>query len=297
MGRIWEIKHLITITALFFLLSCSREKQDEVIKQPSANEAQASYSIEISPAEASKNGTLSLIVNGFDINKAQIEWLVNGMPSAIHASYFNLEQVKKGDTVQARAIVQGKEIRSNIITIKNAPPEIRSIKFMPDVLKPGETLYVEVAGEDVDGDDVRIFYEWTKNGEPAGTEKSIGLPIKRGDKLSVKITPFDGEDYGRTAVLDREIANFPPVIVEEKNFSFDGIRFTYQVKATDPDDDKLIYSLKLAPSGMTIEKTTGLIQWIVPQEFKGKAEVAFVVSDGKGGEALQSFTFEIAPEK
>ena len=37
-------------------------------------------------------------------------------------------------------------------------------------------------------------------------------------------------------------------------------KFTYQVKATDPENDTLFYSLKTAPSGMTIEKTTGLIK-------------------------------------
>ena len=59
----------------------------------------------------------------------------------------------------------------------------------------------------------------------------------------------------------------------------------------------LAYSLKTAPAGMTIEKTTGLIQWIVPQDFKGKADVAVVVSDGHGGESIYTFAFSIEPEK
>jgi hypothetical protein len=32
---------------------------------------------------------------------------------------------------------------------------------------------------------------------------------------------------------------------------------------------------------------------MVPQDFKGKAEIAVVVSDNHGGEAMQSFAFEL----
>ena len=46
------------------------------------------------------------------------------------------------------------------------------------------------------------------------------------------------------------------MIVDHKNFNFDGKIYTYQVKATDPDEDKLTYSLKSAPAGMTIDPKT-----------------------------------------
>ncbi len=193
--------------------------------------------------------------------------------------------------------VKGREVLSNIVKVKNAAPELTKIKIMPETFKSGDVLYVDVIGSDIDGDEITILYEWTKNGEPAGKEKQIGTSIKRGDKISIKITPFDGESYGQAVILRREIRNLPPVIMEDKEFSFDGKGFSYRVKAIDPDNDTLAYSLKTAPAGMTIEKTTGLIQWIVPQDFKGKTDVAVVVSDGHGGEALQSFVFKIAPEK
>ena len=41
----------------------------------------------------------------------------------------------------------------------------------------------------------------------------------------------------------------PPVIIEDKAFIFNGKRFLYQVKASDPDNDPLTYSLKTAPPG------------------------------------------------
>lgn len=175
-------------------------------------------------------------------------------------------------------------------TIENHPPELGKIKIMPEVFKPGESLYIDTTGSDADGDDVTIIYEWTINGEPAGDSRTLDVPIKRGDKISVKITPYDGEAYGSPVTINREIKNMPPVITEDKTFVFDGKTYTYQIKASDPDDDELTYSLKTAPDGMTVD-SSGLIRWDVPPDFKGKATVAVSVLDGNGGEA--AFTFDV----
>ncbi|MBI3378487.1 MAG: Ig-like domain-containing protein [Nitrospirae bacterium] len=306
------LRKFFCCAGLLILLSCSPEKPAE-LKTQKPQEAAAkgvsgeaethaivsdsSYSLSITPAQAYRGSTLSLIPIGFNLSDAKIEWLVNGNPVISEfPSQFKAAETKKGDTVQAKAMLKDREILSGIVKVKNTLPVISKVKIMPETFKAGDTLYVDVTGSDIDGDEVAILYEWTKNGEPAGKEKQIGVPIKRGDKISVKITPFDGEGYGKPFILNSEIRNLPPVIIEDKNSlkpHFDGNNFSYQVKAIDPDNDTLTYSLKTAPSGMTIEKTTGLIQWTVPQDFKGKVSVTFIVNDGHGGEALQSFAFEL----
>jgi hypothetical protein len=300
---------------LLILLSCSPEKPAELKTQNPPEAAakgvsgesethaivsEAQHSLSISPAQAYRGTTLTLIPFGFNLSDASIIWLVNGNPAhtghrpvSESPSQFKATEAKKGDTVQAKAMVKDREILSGIVKIQNALPEISKVKIMPEIFKSGDTLYVDVVGSDRDGDEITILYEWTKNGEQAGKEKQIGVPIKRGDKISIKITPFDGEDYGKPFILNSEMRNLPPVIIEDKKINFNGKSFSYQIKATDPDNDTLAYSLKTAPAGMAIEKTTGLIQWMVPQDFKGKADVAVVVSDGHGGEATQSFTFEV----
>jgi hypothetical protein len=167
---------------------------------------------------------------------------------------------------------------------------------MPEVFKMGDRLYIDASASDADEDPVVILYEWTKNGEPAGNTKEIGAQIKRGDKISVKITPFDGEAYGKPITLRREIGNMPPMIAEDKKHIFDGKVWTYQIKASDPDGDEITYALKTAPSGMTID-ASGLIKWNVPQDSKGKAPVTVSVSDNHGGETTASFSVEINSSK
>lgn len=183
------------------------------------------------------------------------------------------------------------------VEAKNTPPELTKIKIMPEVFKSGDTLYIDAVAADADGDDVAIQYEWTKNKEAAGQDRQIGVPIKRGDKIDIKITPYDGKVYGRSVILHREIANLPPMIIADKNSRFEGNLFTYQVKASDADNDALAYSLKAAPAGMTIDKASGFLKWDVPEGFKGKASFTVSASDGHGGEAAQIFTFEVIPEK
>lgn len=301
---------ILCFITLLLLIACSTEKpsgtdaqkpSDSIDKkaagQTSKQPGISKYALEIYPSEASHNSTLSLRSKGINLENAKIEWFVNGTPVAGTLPYqFKPIDTKKGDKIQAKATIKDIEVVSNIITIKNAPPEFSRIKIMPEIFKPGDILYVDVTGTDIDGDEVTILYEWTKNGEPAGNSKRIEVPLKRGDKIDVKITPFDGEAYGHPVILHREIVNLPPMIIEGNKYNFDGKVYSYQVKATDPDGDPLSYSLKTAPAGMTIESSEGLIKWDVPPEFKGKTQFTVTVTDDQGGEAMQSFVLEITPE-
>ncbi|WP_051309765.1 putative Ig domain-containing protein [Desulfogranum japonicum] len=65
--------------------------------------------------------------------------------------------------------------------------------------------------------------------------------------------------------------------------------YKYQVKATDPDNDVLTYSLTEAPEGMTIDPSTGLIEWTPSGTQMGYYNVTARVDDGRCGEATQSF--------
>jgi hypothetical protein len=302
----------LSLITLFLLLSCSSEKPAEVgsLKTPDEDvvkktitarapdtPATALYSLEINPSEASRNSTFSIKPVGFNLTDAKIEWSVNKKPVTSPVSHrFKAIDAKKGDDVQAMATVHGKEIFSNTIKIKNAPPEISKIKVLPEVFKPGDTLSVDVTGSDIDEDEVTIIYAWTNNDKPAGDERQIATPLKRGDNVTVKITPFDGESYGRTVTMNREIRNMPPMITHETQLNFDGKVYTYTVKAADPDEDTLSFSLKTAPDGMTINQATGHVEWNVPEDFMKKIPITVSVTDGKGGVATKDYFLEIKPE-
>lgn len=312
LDRILLLNFLCCIT-IFLLLSCSGEKPAD-IKTQEISETKSEkpseelktttrsnnklYSVKIAPTDASRKSTIEIIPEGFKLEDAMIEWLVNGnVDRDSTSSEFNTKRALKGESVQARVRVNNSVLYSNIIYIKNAPPELTKVKLLPEVFRPGDTLSIEAETIDADEDSATILYEWTKNGEPAGNESRIEGTVKRGDKINVKITPFDGEDYGQSIILDREIANIPPVIIDHKDFKFDGKVYTYQVRAEDPDEDTLTYSLKSDIEGIRINSETGVITWDVPKDFIGEAAINISVTDGHGGEATQQLTFIINPPK
>jgi len=76
--------------------------------------------------------------------------------------------------------------------------------------------------------------------------------------------------YGNSApVLD----STPPTSVKVE------YPYTYDVKATDLEDDVLTYSLLTFPEGMTIDSSTGVITWTPTKEQIGGNEVTVKVED------------------
>jgi hypothetical protein len=177
----------------------------------------------------------------------------------------------------------------------NHPPIVEKAVLQLASLNNMDVIKVIATGTDQDNDLVTLVYDWFKNGEPVGSGDTLS-GFKRGDKVSVKITPFDGKDYGPPKTLSIEINNSTPKITEYKDIKFDGNSYIGQVKATDPDGDPLTYSLKSAPSGMTIGSSTGMVKWNVPSDSKGKIPFTISVTDGRGGEASQDLALEIKPE-
>jgi hypothetical protein len=151
-------------------------------------------------------------------------------------------------------------------------------------------------GYDADGDPVQLEIAWRKNGQPAGTGNRLTAPVKRGDKVIVTVTPFDGKDRGISATLSREILNTPPAIEGQEQFQVSDNAVTFTVRASDSDGDPLMYSLKDAPTGMSIDRKTGVVRWVTSPGATGKVPFSVVVSDGTGGESTARFTVTIAEQ-
>jgi hypothetical protein len=246
--------------------------------------------IEMLPRQVSRNETLRLSSETINLDEASIEWLVNGVPALQAASAnFIVKQARKGDRIQARARYNGRDIFSNMVVVHNAFPEFTKIKIMPEVFGPGDTLYVDAEADDADGDEVTIAYAWERNGESAGTAKAIGLPIKRGDKVAVRLTASDPTGKGQSVELKREIQNIPPQIDDKIASSCEENFCSFTVSASDPDGDDLVFSLKKGLSGMTIQSDTGFVQWMMPSTFSGAETITVEVSDRHGGVASKDF--------
>ncbi|MBW2980988.1 lamin tail domain-containing protein [Candidatus Woesearchaeota archaeon] len=85
--------------------------------------------------------------------------------------------------------------------------------------------------------------------------------------------------------------NYPPEIVSSPvTASKVNEYYSYDVDAIDPDNDVLTYSLTTSQPGMTINPSSGLINWL--PSATGDYSVAVSVSDGVAG-TIQNFTLHI----
>jgi hypothetical protein len=178
----------------------------------------------------------------------------------------------------------------------NHPPTIDKANWQFESSNNRDIIKVVAVGSDKDNDPVTFEYEWFRNGEPAGNGDTLS-EFRREDRIVAKVTPYDGKDHGTPKSLSVEIANSTPKITGYKEIKFDGNNWAGRITASDPDGDTLAYSLKSAPSSMTIDSSTGMVKWTVPADFKGIAPFKVSVSDGHGGEVSQDLAIDIALRK
>jgi hypothetical protein len=89
--------------------------------------------------------------------------------------------------------------------------------------------------------------------------------------------------------------NRPPRIVSNPPLQTAvGQSYTYNVKATDPDDDRLTYELLIAPPGMVIDPGVGKITWSPTGDRQGGTAVAVQVRDPAGAADVQAFDLDAA---
>lgn len=301
-------RFLSTMFALLLLTGCSGERKPAPAVPPAGSGAPPSAtqpgisisengSLRIEPEEVYRGTSVRLSGTDSLPAGATFEWLVNGKIAQTGGGpTMDTSQLRKGDSIQVRAAGSGGTVLSQPVKVRNSPPGIGWARFVLGDGPQGSAIGVEAETHDPDGDTVQVEIAWRKNGEPAGAGNRLAATVKRGDKVDVTITPFDGEERGRSATIYREIRNIPPVIDGQERFQVGGNVVTFHVRATDADGDSLEYSIKDAPAGMQIDRTNGWVRWETPAGTTGKIPFAVTVSDGSGGEATARFTVTIAEQ-
>jgi large repetitive protein len=88
--------------------------------------------------------------------------------------------------------------------------------------------------------------------------------------------------------------NAAPVIKSQPELEvIGGKKYQYQVKAEDLNGDSLSYKLLTAPSGMSIDPSTGLVNWNTSVGAVGTKRIIVEVSDGRGGITQQDYNLTV----
>ncbi|MBI5529174.1 MAG: VCBS repeat-containing protein [Deltaproteobacteria bacterium] len=142
--------------------------------------------------------------------------------------------------------------RSPEVEVRNIPPDAPKVKLLPEAPRNGDRLSVKILQDatDADGDKVTYRYFWLKNHAlmkyPPEQDYVEGKDVRKGEKWSVVVTPFDGEETGKTAEGEAKVLNTPPGAPEVK-VEPDAPRVTEKVvvkiakAAPDVDGDAVTY--------------------------------------------------------
>jgi hypothetical protein len=286
---------LLLLSSSFSLFSCSRVDDKEVSQKKAVQLKKGLYRIELSPPYATKDSSITATVKGARSADVSYQWMVNGVEiEGATAKTFSYAGLMKHDEVQVKVSVKdrGGHVADPLV-IANIFPRITRANLVPLNPGVGDTLAVFVETFDGDGDYVDLSYAWYINDEPVEeSDERLVIDrefIKKGDKVSVKITPTDGEQQGQSITLKSYVVNSPPDISHEVRSRQEGRTYTARIAADDPDGDRLTYILKKAPEGMTIDSEGGTLNWEISPEDKKEHEVIVSVTDGFGGEATIRF--------
>jgi len=285
---------VLTVVVLF--VACGKNEEKE-ISSFSAPQKTGIYKIEMSPPDAKRGSVITASVRGADAQDLSFKWTVNGMLiEGVKGNALKYTGLKKRDNVQVIVSVKGAgEFTSEPLIIANGIPQIQSVKLIPQSPKKDDNIQTEVKASDGDDDEVNLSYKWFVNGETVTGETSDmfrGSAIKRGDKVSVVITPSDGEQNGQAITLYAIVVNSLPAVSSNITANISNSFYTAKINAADPDGDALAYSIRQGPKGMTID-SGGIISWNISPEDKGQHSVVVSVSDGQGGEVLVPYTLSI----
>lgn len=308
MERKHFIKIIIYLTLIFFslgYLSCEREKKETI--KSKTNSPPVITSLNMLPEKPYKGSDLSLIIQSQDPDGDPItytyEWLRND-EEIIGQKQNTLKSgnFKKGDLIRVKVTpsdgkVSGTPFLSAPTKILNSPPVIEKVWVEPQLAYVTDRLKTHLKSFDPDGDFIYFSYRWEKNGVILDEERDEFLErgrLNKGDSIAVIVTPDDRETLGTPKKSEPLIiSNSPPLILSSPPTSVEKTTYIYQVRANDPDQDPITFTLKSGPKGMEMDKKTGSIKWEIRKEDVGTHSIEIEVSDDAGAKSTQRYTLTI----
>lgn len=181
----------------------------------------------------------------------------------------------------------------------NTPPVIQSVPLTSASV--GATFLHQVQATDVDGDQLNFalvaapagmvidsltgLIQWTPVGGQEGS-----------NAVDVRVSDGNGGFADQSFVIQTAagISNLNPTITSAPSF-FAGVGdlYSYDVEATDPEAATLTYELLQSPTGMTIDGSTGLVQWTPTAGDLGTTIVRLVARDPAGAGSIQEYSLTV----
>ncbi|MEA5576227.1 putative Ig domain-containing protein [Anabaena sp. UHCC 0451] len=225
------------------------------------------------------------LVPGFDVINVQ------GLPGSIASPDFYTVQLEAGETVN-NINFGNKKIDQ---PIPNQAPIFTSTA--PTTAQIGELLKYQATATDANND--VLTYSLLTKPEGMAVDSKTGILIWQpkqnqtgNNRVVLQVSDSKGGLTTQEFILNTRGINTPPQIISSPNtVALLNNTYTYEVRATDPNNDTLTYSLINAISGMNINANSGLIEYTPTQ--LGTQTVEIQVTDNFGASNIQSYQLQI----
>jgi hypothetical protein len=189
------------------------------------NQPPSTPEIDIGPDAPTTTDALTLLVtqastdeNKKNIITSTIFWYKDGVQQPFSGETVNPVDTKKGQVWRVELLPSdGKDdgvAGWAEVTIANTPPTAEVTRTGGKSLFTDDDLSVQVATDDIDGDDVTVSYSWTVDGE-ASSHDGPTVPAAdtlKGQTWVVQVTPTDDQHDGEFATTDFVIVNTMPSV-------------------------------------------------------------------------------------
>lgn len=293
------------IWGVVFSMSCTASSPGAANGSTSAkgNQPPTITSAKILNEPIQLTGPVGVQVNAQDPERETVsflyQWYVDNTALAgqTHAT-LPAEMLRRGQSVFVEIIPtdgvnKGHPYRAKSVEVGNTSPKVVAVLLTPQAARSGDKIEAAVEASDPDHDRVDLTYKWYRN-ETVVKEGEESFLDTTGfvahDKIMVDVTAHAPAVTGNSLKSEPLVlGNSAPRIVSIPPISDSQDHFDYTVKAMDPDGDRVIYYLEAAPTGMSINETSGQILWRIPSDQEGIFHVKVAAKDGHGGMATQEF--------
>ncbi len=186
------------------------------------------------------------------------------------------------------------------VLIDNVAPVILTMVSLPDANPDeGSSIDLEATATDQGAADIPdLIYTWDFGDGTPGAVGDDTEHIYPDDGVFVVTLTVDDQDGGVTVqTLTITVANVDPIITSNPPVNAtQGALYSYAPQVVDPGDEVFTWTLSPgAPAAMTIDPSTGLIQWTptYADYLIGQHTVVLTVDDGDGGIDQQSWTITV----
>ncbi|MCC6508858.1 MAG: putative Ig domain-containing protein, partial [Pirellulaceae bacterium] len=189
----------------------------------------------------------------------------------------------------------------NIVSVPRGPARVGQLyEYLVVAVDPNANETVTLS---LDATSIARGASLTATGCPAehsncaGAARLVWTPNSIGDfPIAITATDPTGNSVTQSftlAVVQPPASSQPPVITSRPTGpALKNQLWSYAVTAVDPDGDPVTYRLGQAPAGMSIDRTTGLVNW-TPGEVSSGVIVEVVAEDARGAWSMQAFDLPV----